>query len=126
MTKRTRVLLYGNSLVVEGIGAGLGNTTELDVVRLPRALPGDSDFKTLAPEVIVFDIDTPGYTAVFSALEDNPDLVLLGVSADTNVVRVWSGRRYEELSVSDLATLIGDGAYRAVPVEHDALTKQQR
>jgi hypothetical protein len=114
VSKPTRILLYGNSLLVEGIGASLRTEGGFDLVQVSRTLPGVGDFQALDPEVIIFDIECPGYAAVFSAFEENPDLLLLGVSPDTNVVRVWSGRRYEELSVSDLAALLATGAHRTV------------
>lgn len=120
MSKQTRILLCGNSLVIEGIGAGLRTEAGFDVVRDPHPLPGGSDLKVLDPEVIIFDIERPGHAAVFSALEDNPDLVLLGVSSDANVVRVWSGRSYEELSVGDLTALIDAGAHSTVSTKHNA------
>ncbi len=125
MSKQTRILLCGNSLVIEGIGARLRTEAGFDVVRDSRTLPSGGDLKVLDPEVIIFDIEKPGHTAVFSALENNPDLVLLGVSSDANVVRVWSGRRYEELSVSELAALIGTGAHSTVSTKHDACTKKK-
>ncbi len=106
MSKRIRILLYGNSLVLGGIGASLRTESQFEVVDLPQSLPDTSDIEALAPDVIVFDIETPGSAAAFSALESHPDLIILGVSPDHNIVRLWSGRQYRELSIGDLAALI--------------------
>jgi hypothetical protein len=110
MSRRTRILLYGNSLVLGGIGASLRAEGRFEVVGLPRSLPAASDVEALAPDVIVFDLETPGSAAAFSALESHPDLILLGVSPDDNIVQLWSGRQYRELSTKDLTALIEAGS----------------
>jgi DNA-binding NarL/FixJ family response regulator len=98
MSTRTRILLYGNSLVLGGIGASLRAEGQFEVVPLPPSLPATSDVEALAPDVIIFDIETPGSAAAFSSLESHPELILLGVSPDDNVVQLWAGRQYRELS----------------------------
>jgi hypothetical protein len=126
MSKRTRILLYGNSLVLGGIGASLRDEDRFEVVRLPQCLPATSDVEALAPDVIVFDIETPGSAAAFSALESHPDLIILGVDPDDNVVQLWSGRQYRELSIKDLTALIEVGSKPAVAsTEHVTVTRKK-
>jgi hypothetical protein len=125
MSKRTRILLYGNSLVLGGIGAGLQNVGRFEVVVLPRSLPETSDVDALAPDVIVFDIEDPASAAAFSALENHPDLILLGVSPDENTVQLWSGRQYRELSIKGLTALIETGS-RAVASASENVVMTER
>ena len=104
-----RVLLYGNSLVLGGISASLQGESQFEVVRISHSLPDTSGVEALAPDVIVFDSEIPGSAAAFSALESHPDLIILGVSPDHNIVRLWSSREYSELSTKDLKSLIEVG-----------------
>jgi hypothetical protein len=126
MSKRTRILLYGNSLILGGIGAGLRAEDRFEVIGLPRSLPATRDVEALAPDVIVFDLETPGSAAAFSALESHPDLIILGVSPDDNVVRLWSGRPYRELSIKDLTALIEAGSQPTVALNENVVITQNR
>lgn len=65
----------------------------------------------MVPDVIFFDLESPCPTAAFSLLETHPQLFLLGISPDNNLVRVWSEQRYREPCLTDLAALIGAGAH---------------
>lgn len=113
MSGRRRILLYGNSLVLCGIAASLVGEDEYEVVRLPEPLVHLSEASALAADVIIFDTETSGSAALFSALQSRPDLLLLGVSPDKNVVRMWSGQEHQELSITDLTALIEAGSSRA-------------
>ncbi len=113
MSGRRRVLLYGNSLVLCGIAASLVGEDEFEVIRLPEPLMHLSEATALDPDVIIFDTETSGSAVLFSALENRPDLLLLGVSPDKNVVRMWSGQEHQELSITDLTALIEAGPSRA-------------
>jgi hypothetical protein len=123
MSKQTRILLYGNSVVLGGIGAGLRAEGRFEVVGLPRCLPDTSDVEALAPDVIVFDIETPGSAAAFSTLESHPNLIILGVSPDDNIVQLWSGRPYRELSIKDLTDLIEAGSRAGVSAHENTVIK---
>jgi hypothetical protein len=126
MSTRTRILLYGNSLVLGGIGASLRAEGRFEVVSLARSLPDTSDVEALAPDVIVFDIETPGSAAAFSTIESNPDMMILGVSPDENIVQLWSGRQYRELSTKDLTALIEVGSQPTVALTEDVIITRKR
>ena len=40
--------------------------------------------------------------AAFSLPESGPGLVLIGVSSDSNLVKIWTGRQIREMSIQDL------------------------
>lgn len=123
---RTRVLLYGNSLLLSGIGVGLQAEDRFEIVTLPRSLPGARDVEELAPDVIVFDVETPGTAAAFSALDSHSDLLILGVSSDRNIVRLWSSRQYRELSIKGLAALIESRSPPVVsPSDYTVITEDR-
>lgn len=126
MSGQRRVLLYGDSLVLGGIATSLLAEGRFEVVRLPHPLLQMSDIEALAPDVVIFDTETPGSAPVFSALEDHPELLLLGVSSDKNIVRLWSGQEHRELSITDLTALIGADSQARFSTRNDSLITQDR
>ena len=117
MTTRKRIVLWGNSVVVGGVGASLERAQHYEVIHLPLPVPGASELAALAPDVVVFDVDSGHAEAAFSLLETHPGLLVLGVSPDGDVVRVWSRRQYRARSSRDLAALIGGVTDAAAPAE---------
>ncbi len=103
MQKR-RVVIYGKSVILGALGSSLQNSTVCDTVNVsPQEC---DDLSGMQPDVILFDLDAPRPTEAFSLLESQPGLKLIGVSPDTNVVKVWSGECLEELSTLELMGLI--------------------
>ncbi len=117
MTRRKRIVLYGNSIVVGSVGASLERARQYEVIHLPLPVPGASELAALAPDVVVFDVDSGHAEAAFSLLETRPGLLVLGISPDGDVVRLWSRRQYHARSSRDLAALIGDVTDAAAPLE---------
>lgn len=105
-----RILLYGDSVVLGSVGASLGRAAGFELVRLRTARPTAAELRAARPDVILFDIENDHPRAAFRLLEDDPDLLLLGISPDVNLVRLWEGRQYRELTADALATLIAGGA----------------
>jgi hypothetical protein len=101
-----RIFLYGGSVIIGGLGASLRREREFEVIELPEPSPGPPELAALAPDVVVFDVENSDAGPVFSLLETRPGLLLVGVSPDSDVVRIWSRRHYRALSTQDLATLI--------------------
>lgn len=106
MGRHRRILLYGNSIILGGLGASLAHTPQFELSHLSPPLSGPAELKALEPDVILFDLENGHPEAAFSLLESDPELLLLGISPDGNLVRLWSGRQYRELSTNDLTALI--------------------
>ena len=80
-----------------------------------RPLPALAEAEALAPDAVLFDIETTRPEAVFPLLEARPGLLLLGISPDGNVLSLWSGRQLREVSGKELKDVIeGHLATRAV------------
>ena len=105
-----RILLYGDSLILGSVGAALGKHPRFEVLPLSPPLPGPAELEAMAPDAVLFDAETGRPDAAFSLLETRPDLILLGISPDGNVVRRWSGQQYQALSARDLSEIIGRGS----------------
>ncbi|MBN1630425.1 MAG: hypothetical protein JW990_11720 [Thermoleophilia bacterium] len=106
MSRRTRILLYGDSLVLGSVGATLQKWPEFEVISLSPALPGLADVEAWAPDAVLFDVETTRPEAVLLLLETRPSLLLLGLSPDENVVRLWSARQLREVSCKELKEVI--------------------
>jgi hypothetical protein len=115
--KQKRILLYGNSVILGCIGASLERADRFQITRLSLPLAGPSDLEALGPDAVLFDAENGDSEAAFSLLKDHPELLLLSVSPDGNVVRLWSGQQYRELSTNDLAALIEAGSSRAATAD---------
>ena len=111
MSRHKRIVLYGNSVVVGSVGASLERAREYEVIHVPPSGPGASELESLAPDVVVFDVDSGHAEAAFSLLETRPGLLVLGVSSEGDVVRCWSRRLYRARSIRDLAALMEDAAH---------------
>lgn len=112
MAHHKRILIYGSSLVLEGVGASLERAGRFEVARVHPPLPGPQQLEAMAPDVVLFDVEGQHPDPVLALLESLPDLLVLGLSPDGNVARLWSGQRYRDLSTSDLAALL-EGVVKA-------------
>ncbi len=110
MGGQRRILLYGDSIVLGSVGASLGRTSRFELIRLPAPRPSAVELRACRPDVILFDIEDGHPAEAFCLLENDPDLLLFGISPDVNLVRLWTGRQYRELSADALVALIADGA----------------
>ncbi len=106
MEDHRRILLYGDSVILGSVGATLRTWREFEVISLSPPLPGLSGLEALGPDAILFDVDMAHPDAAFSLLKTRPGLLLLGISPDGNVVRLWSARQLRELSSKDLKDVI--------------------
>jgi CheY-like chemotaxis protein len=105
MEKRLNIVVLGNSLILGALGESLrrGGQFNLTSLSLPE---GIKDLEPMKPDAILFDLETPHMDAVFSLSECCAKLLLVGVSPDTNIVRMWVGRQMKELSTQGLLTVI--------------------
>lgn len=106
MNANRRILLYGNSVILGSIGAGLRRCSQLEVTTLATPLNEAQGFDAIQPNIVLFDLEAPHTEAPFFLLKTHPALVLIGISPDTNLVRVWNSRQLRETSMQDLLELI--------------------
>ncbi len=109
VNKRRRICLYGNSVILGTVAAGLSRFSQYEIVSISSPLAEGPELKALEPEVVLFDLEAPRPEPAFSLLESHPGLLLIGLSPDSNLVRVWSGRQLRELTIEDLVEVI-DGS----------------
>jgi hypothetical protein len=107
MEKRQHILILGNSLILGALSESLRRGDQFELTSL--ALPDDfKELQPITPDAILFDLETPHLESIFSLSERYAKLLLVGISPDTNIVRIWSGQQMRELSMQGLLTVIKD------------------
>ena len=100
-----KVVLYGNSLALSGVGASLEGHPGLDLVRVEA---GDASAETLheiEADVVVFDLATARPDVVRLWKRDRPVLPI-GVDLVKHQVVVFSGKASRGLTTDDLVRVI--------------------
>lgn len=106
MKANRQILLYGNSVILGSIGAGLRRCPEFEVTTLSTPPQDSTEMDTAKYDILLFDLEASQSEAPFFLLKTHPALVLVGVSPGTNVIRIWSSRQMQEMSLRDLYKLI--------------------
>ncbi len=107
MEKRQHIVILGNSLILGVIGESLLHSGRFTLTSLvyPEEM---KELESMPPDAILFDLEMPHMESVFSLTEHHPHLLLIGISPDTNIVRMWVGRQMRELSMQGLQDAIKD------------------
>jgi hypothetical protein len=106
MQETRRILLYGNSLILAPIGARLRSVSQFEVTTLAPMQLEPQQVDNVKPDLVLFDLEGPHTEAVFSLLKSDPALVLIGISPDINLVKVWHSQQIQDISMQDLIELI--------------------
>ena len=101
-----RTIIYGDSLILEGVQAELSGNPDLEVLTLDQSLglPLEA-LRRLNPAVIIFDLGSvqPDFPL---AMLQQPDLLLIGIDLVSHQARVWSGRQAAAVVAADLVEII--------------------
>lgn len=103
--KTRRLLILGQSLLLEALGEQLERSGRYALIRW-ALLPGITELNTLCPDVVLFAQDFCQTDLLFSLTASCPNLFLIGISQDTNQVKIWTGQQLCALSMQDLLQVI--------------------
>jgi len=106
MGKCRRVYLYGKSIILSTVGASLKRFTNLEIIQLSPPLPETPELASLAPDVIIFDVQTSHPDPAFSLLRTLHNLMLIGIDPDSERITLWTGQQISVLSTQELVQLI--------------------
>ena len=110
MKTARRILLYGNSVILGTIGISLSRYSQFEVTKIAPSLQEKQKVGAAKADILLFDLEAPHTEKFFSLLKTNPTLHLIGVNPGINLVKVWSGRQLQELSMQGLLDLIKGAA----------------
>ena len=103
---RRRTILYGDSLILEGVRAELTGNPDLEVILLDDLLDKPlEELRALDPAVIIFDLGAiqPDFPL---AMLQRSDLLLIGINPETHQALVWSGREAAAVVAADLIKIL--------------------
>ncbi len=105
---RWRAILYGDSLILAGVQAGLSAVPNLQIITLEE-LPADwvAILHELHPSAVIFDLGSmqPDFPLRI-LLQSN--LLLIGIDPETHRAVVWSRRQELAAEARDLLEIIQD------------------
>ncbi len=107
MTGR-RICIYGNSVILGTLGLNLRTYPQFELTNLVPPWPDRQHLEELKPDVIFFDLEAEHPETAFSMLDRYPDLLIIGISPDSNLVKVWSGRQLREISTQGLLEMVDE------------------
>lgn len=108
-----RIILYGDSLILEGVRASLETFPGLEILVLDQSedLPL-KELRRLNPAAVIFDLE--GISRDFPiAILQQPGLLLVGIDPAGDHMLLWSGENSRVVSMQDLVQAI-DGEAAAV------------
>ncbi len=100
-----KVVLYGNSLALSGVGASLEGHPGLDLVRVDATQASAETLHRLQPDVVVFDLAT-AQPDVVQLWRQHPPVLPIGVDLLKHQVVVFSGKPSRALTTDDLVRVI--------------------
>ena len=105
VTTVPKVVLYGNSLIVSGVGASLEGRPGLQLVQVDARDASAEALGDLAPDVVVFDLATarPDVVALWRR---HPHVLPIGVDLLTHRAVVFSSESERVLTTDDLLRVI--------------------
>ena len=107
MDRQRAIVLYGNTLSLAAIGAGLDVQPGCTVTQVDSAARDAAErLRSLRPDVLLFNLCAAQPDAVISLLQETPDLLLIGVDLLNHRALVMSGKQPALLTTGDLMALI--------------------
>lgn len=105
--KKHSVVLYGDSLIVSSIAAGLQSAPEIEVTCLDAVgAMAAENLRALEPNVLVFDLAQISPEHRMTLLRECPGLTMIGLDFQSELAFVLSSRTLRALTVEDLVDVI--------------------
>ena len=107
MAARSRVVVYGSSMFLAGIGEQLRQSGKLNVRTIePDGATAAARIRRLNPAVVLIDLAAAQPDAAIALLRDQPGLIVMAVDPSSDKVLVLSGRQEQAMSASDLVQAV--------------------
>lgn len=104
---RWLVALFGESLFMDMVEAGLRESSEFGVVRIDSSLDDAGvHLQSLHPDLVVLDLNTPQFQSAVVLLRDQPGIPVLCLDANCNQVMTLSSQQHTPATVEDLGGLV--------------------
>lgn len=109
MNART-VLLYGRSLLLSGVAAGLAEHPQLRVKRAATWADARRLLAEQMPDVVIFDLTSTCEGHILPLLLENPGLMMVGLDTERNQAVLISGQSARSLTLAQIAAIAEEGS----------------
>ena len=107
MEERPKVVLVGDSMLVEAVAASLASWRTLAVIRLEcDAVDIEECLRSLGPDVIIFELDSPPSPIVLSLLTKWSQILLIGLDLDSSRVIVLDSHPQVARTMNELYLVV--------------------
>ena len=110
MDEKRLVVLYGDTLLIDGVEASLTERSGLDVIRVDTTIANVSQhLQTIAPDLVIFDLDTPVIELsklIVPLLHKQPAVPFICLDAQHSEVVTLACEQHSSHSTDDLADFI--------------------
>ena len=117
------VVLFGDSLLMDGVEASLCAIPELGVMRMNTDVVDVREYlMSLRPDLVIIDWEASQAQLIVSVLRDQPRVTLLGLDGTSGNVVVVSSHQFTPLTADDLAQVIQkQTSHRIEQIDPDSL-----
>ncbi len=110
MDEKRLVVLYGDTLLIDGIEASLAERNGLDVIRVDTTVANvGQHLRTIAPDLVIFDLDTPVIELsklIVPLLQKQPGIPFICLDAQHSEVVTLACEQHAAHSTNDLVDII--------------------
>ena len=110
MDEKRLVVLYGDTLLIDGVEASLTERNGLDVIRVDTTIANvGQHLKTIAPDLVIFDLDTPVIELsklIVPLLQKQPGIPFICLDAQHSEVVTLACEQHTAHSTNDLVDII--------------------
>jgi hypothetical protein len=107
MEKRPLVVLLGDSVLIEGVAASLGDREAPEVIHVDTPSADIHErLESLEPDLVVFELDSPYASPILSLLKEHPGLTLVGLDLTCSRAIVLNSQPFFAPSLDELVHMI--------------------
>ena len=107
MNQKQIVVLFGDSLFLDTVEAGLGTDLEIGLVRIYTSVTDVvKRLQSFHPDFVIFDIVNLDDHTLLSLLKDQPGTLFLGLDINTNRIIALCCQCHTAHSLADLTQII--------------------
>jgi hypothetical protein len=107
METRPRVVLLGESVLMEGTAINLARSQLLEMTRLDDlAIDVKQRLHTLKPDLVIFELDTPRLLCILSLLWEQPGIPLIGLDLACSRAIVLNCHEHINLTLDELCRVV--------------------
>ncbi len=107
MKQKQLVVLFGDSLFMDAIEAGLGVNREFGLVRIyARLSAAGKQLQSFQPDIVIFDVLNLDDHTALTLLKEQPGILFLGLDIDSNQIVALRSQYCTVRSLADLTGII--------------------